>query len=429
MEKSRSLKELRHRKMLLILPLLVLPFLTLTFWALGGGGMETSDVLLQDKGFNNKLPSANLKEGMPLDKMNYYEQAALDSAKREELIRKDPNYLSQSLADTIENDTVLNQRIYKNRTAMNTTSFQDPRQERVYQKLEALQKAINRPVPSLPEGRITRTNDLPLNDYESSDGNKQLEEMMQSMGASSDPDPEMQQISGMLENILDIQHPERVREKLRKASQAEQGQVFPIATQVIEDNISSLQSPTGGPVAFGMQVTHNAFYSLDGLGPTGNTQNAVGAVIHETQTIVNGSIVKLRLTNDIYINGIRIPRDNFLFGEASLKGERLSVKITSIRYGNSIFPVDLSVYDMDGLGGIYIPGAINRDVAKASADRSMQTLGVTTLDDSWGAQAAGVGIEAAKSLFSKKVKLIKVVVKAGYQVLLKDEKQKQKDSN
>ena len=37
---------------------------------------------------------------------------------------------------------------------------------------------------------------------------------------------------------------------------------------------------------------------------------------------------------------------------------------------------------------------------------------------------AGMGIEAAKSLMSKKVKLIKVVVKAGYQVLLYDEKQK-----
>jgi hypothetical protein len=51
------------------------------------------------------------------------------------------------------------------------------------------------------------------------------------------------------------------------------------------------------------------------------------------------------------------------------------------------------------------------------------------LDDSWGAQAAGVGIEAAKTLFSKKAKLIKVVVKAGYQVLLHDEQQKQNNSN
>ena len=124
------------------------------------------------------------------------------------------------------------------------------------------------------------------------------------------------------------------------------------------------------------------------------------------------------------MDGTRIPSNTFIYGVAALKGERLTVKVTSIRHGNSLFPVDLSVHDLDGLDGIFIPGAINRDVAKASADQSMQSLGVTTLDDSWSSQAAGAGIEAAKTLFSKKVKLVKVVVKSGYQVLLKDKKEK-----
>ena len=79
---------------------------------------------------------------------------------------------------------------------------------------------------------------------------------------------------------------------------------------------------------------------------------------------------------------------------------------------------------MDGLDGIYIPGAITRDVAKQSADRAVQGIGFTALDPSIKVQAASAGIEAAKTLFSKKAKLIKVMVKAGYQVLLRDEKQK-----
>ena len=153
------------------------------------------------------------------------------------------------------------------------------------------------------------------------------------------------------------------------------------------------------------------------------------AVVHETQTVVNGSTVKLRLANAIFINGVLIPKDHFLYGIASLKGERLTITINSLRYHNSIFPVNLSVYDRDGLAGIYIPDAISRDVAKASADRSIQTLGVTSLDDSWGAQAAGMGIETAKNLLSKKVKLVKVVLKAGYQVLIYDENQKQNSTN
>lgn len=50
---------------------------------------------------------------------------------------------------------------------------------------------------------------------------------------------------------------------------------------------------------------------------------------------------------------------------------------------NSIFPVELSVFDIDGIKGIYIPGTINRDVAKASADRSMQSIGLAGVSDSW----------------------------------------------
>lgn len=148
-------------------------------------------------------------------------------------------------------------------------------------------------------------------------------------------------------------------------------------------------------------------------------------MVHENQTIVTGSTIKLRLLNDIKVNGMVIPKDSFVYGAASLDGERLGVKIGSIRYRNSIFPVELVVFDLDGLDGIRIPGAITRDVAKQSADRSLQAIGMTSLDPSIGAQAAGAGIEAVKSLVGKKVKLVKVMVKAGYSVLLRDEKQKQ----
>jgi len=72
------------------------------------------------------------------------------------------------------------------------------------------------------------------------------------------------------------------------------------------------------------------------------------------------------------------------------------------------------------LPGIYIPGAISRDVAKQSADNSLQLMELGTMDPSLKAQAAAAGISTAKSLLSKKVKLVKVMVKAGYKVLLKD---------
>lgn len=430
--KRKSIQMLRQRKLFLVAPLLTLPFITILFWLLGGGKMETTNAQsLPEKGFNIQLPNPKFEETPSLNKMSYYDEAALDSVKLEELIKKDPNYLRQSfLGDSTElsNEIIGNKNnLKRSKGALNTAVYRDPNEEKVYAKLAALQKVINQPIPTSKQQRADiEYGDPGVSALQSKDVDR-LEQMMQSMNESDAEDPELQKLSGMLENILDIQHPDRVQEKLRKASEANKGRVFSITTRGKDDRATLLRN-TKQSNGTG-QIMPNAFYSFEEtLNPTVD-QNAVEAVIHETQTVVNGSTVKLRLGNAIFINGVLIPKDHFFFGIASLKGERLTIKINSLRCNKSIFPVDLSVYDMDGLEGIYIPGAISRDVAKASADRSIQTLGVTSLDDSWGAQAAGMGIEAAKSLLSKKVKLVKVVVKAGYQVLIRDENQKQKVFN
>ena len=252
---------------------------------------------------------------------------------------------------------------------------------------------------------------------------------MQTMNQKDSADPEMQQLNSMMDKIIDMQHPERVEDKIRQTSEVRKGQVFSVGVNSPVNSISFLDNKSNkkffNDTSRKLATQQNNFYSLeDALALTDN-QNAIEAVVHETQTIVNGSTVKFRLVNDIYINGILIPKDNFVFGTASLSGERLDININSIRYKNSLFPVALSAFDMDGLEGIYIPGAITSDVARQSADRAVQDIGFNSLTPSVGVQAASAGIEAAKTLFSKKVKLIKVTVKAGYQVLLRDEKQKQ----
>jgi conjugative transposon TraM protein len=104
-----------------------------------------------------------------------------------------------------------------------------------------------------------------------------------------------------------------------------------------------------------------------------------------------------------------------------LEGERLHIDINSIRKDNSLFPVKLAVYDLDGMEGVHIPGAISRDVAKQSADNSLQDIEMNSIDPSFKVQATTAGINAAKSLLTKKAKLVKVTVKAGYKILLKEE--------
>lgn len=422
--KSISPKESKNRKMLLVLPLITLPFITILFYTLGGGKMEAmggKDEI--KKGFNFNLPLPKFKEDSALDKMSYYDQAAVDSIKLQEQIKKDPNYSNQkivqeSIGEFSDTDFEA-QQFQKNRTGFNSSSFQNKNEQKVYEKLQALQKAISQPAITDNYGQDMREFENYGSSKGVSDEVKNLEQMMSKMGESQEPDPELKQLGGMLENILDIQHPSRVQERLKQSSDSKKGKIFTVNRKK-EDNTTSLEQVR---TALSSQNS-NSFYTADESQEQEQQQNSIEAVIHDTQTIVNGSVVKIRLSNDIFLQGTMIPKNTFLYGIASLKGERVEVKINNIQFRNSIFPVELTVYDMDGIDGIYIPGAINRDVAKASADRSIQTLGLTGVTDSWGAQAAGMGIEAAKSLMSKKVKLIKVVVKAGYQVLLYDEKQK-----
>lgn len=437
-QKTHSQKFLRQRKFFLILPLLVLPFMTFMFWSLGGGKTDNASAQDIKKGFNMQLPGANLKDDKPLDKLSYYEKAASDSLKLQQLLKNDPNYRTKLDTNMVldELDTSIfrgNYGITKRNSNINTgIGKTDPNEAKVYRKLAELNNALNKSTSqsTSTEGNIGvpyRTNN---NNVNSSDVDR-LEQMMVAMNQKDGTDPEMQQLGGMLEKILDIQHPDRVQERIKQNSESNKGQVFPVAVNPYNDAVSLLDNQTviqplldtGNYVG----VRQNGFYSLDNMMDASNNQNAIEAVIHETQTLVNGSTVKLRLVNDIYINGVLIPKNNFVYGTAQLTGERLGIKINSIRYGSSLFPVQLQVYDLDGMDGIYIPGAISRDVAKESADRSLQGIGYTSLDPSIGAQAASAGIEAAKTLFSKKVKLIKVSVKAGYKVFLQDEKQKQKN--
>lgn len=423
-EKIVSPKESKKRKMLLMLPLITFPFLTFIFYSLGGGRVEAKTAESgEKKGFNFNLPLPKFKEDSALDKMSYYDQAAADSIKLREQIRKDPNYFdNKSLEDKADSFSTgdFESRMHpKNRSAFNSQSFQDRNEQKVYEKLRALEKVISQPPVTSYGQDMSEFENYGTSKGESEEIRK-LEGLMSVMSAPQEADPELQQLGGMLENILDIQHPQRVQERLKQTSDSKKGKIYSVQKKAAENHISSLERNADLQTS----LKTNAFYSLDEVQPAEETQNSIEAVVHQTQTIVNGSIVKLRLTSDIFLQGTIIPRNTFLYGMAALKGERLEVKITNIQYNNSIFPVELAVYDIDGIAGIYIPGTINRDVAKASADRSIQALGLSAVADSWGAQAAGMGIEAAKSLMSKKVKLIKVVVKAGYHVLLYDEKQK-----
>ena len=384
----------RKRKMMMMLPVLVIPFLTLAFWAMGGG-KKSDQPPTNKQGLNLHLPEANFKEDKILDKLGFYDKAEKDSMKMQEWMRSDPYYMHESkqISDDLELMTQTTATKYNQR--LKTSPYEENRndpEQKLMQRITRLQKEMNKPASY--EGP-DKQKELEL-------GNEvyRLERMVQNVNTPPTEDPEMKQLEGTLDKILDIQHPERIKERGKEKSFQEKEHVFAVSKQSAAD------------------TNVKGFYGIN-KERVDVRQNAIEAVVHENQILVNGSIIRLRLTNDIYVNGSLIPQGNFIYGVASLSDERLIISINSIRYVNFLFPVKLEVYDMDGLPGIYIPGAISRDVAKQSADNSLQLM-ESTMDPSLKAQAATAGINTAKSLLSKKVKLVKVLVKANYKVLLKE---------
>ena len=145
------------------------------------------------------------------------------------------------------------------------------------------------------------------------------------------------------------------------------------------------------------------------------------AAVEGDQTIMNGSTEALvRWREPCLLDGLAVPSGQLLYGQASTSGERLMVRISSLRVGDLVLPVSIQVYDLDGLAGIRVPGAITREVSKESASEAMSGLGLASMDPSLTGQAANAGLQLAKSLTSRKIRTVRVQLPAGYKVLLKN---------
>ncbi len=390
------MNNVKRRKMMLMLPVLVIPFLTMAFWALDGG-KGTQEKVIAIEGLNLDLPNANLKDDKLMDKLSFYEKADKDSLKLEEWMRSDPYFKRDTVPvfpNELEELTTITAGKYNQR--LNTSPYEkgvDNPEVQIMQKLKLLENDMNKTATSTYEDPSKQNTG---HDQFSSEVDR-LEQMLQLNNVGSSDDPEMNQLENTLDKILDIQHPQRVKERSIKNKEA---------AYVVHKSS-------------GADTIVKGFYSYSDEKELKRTeQNAIEAIIASNQTIINGAVVKLRLLNNAYINGILIPKNILIAGIATLDGERLNVEINSIRSGKSIYIVKLEIYDMDGLPGIYIPGTINREVAKESLNNSLSLADMTTLDPSLKAQATATGIGTIKSLVSKKARLVRVQVKAGYKVLL-----------
>ena len=152
-------------------------------------------------------------------------------------------------------------------------------------------------------------------------------------------------------------------------------------------------------------------------------KNTIAAVVAGNQSVVDGESVRLRTSEPMWVGNRLIPRNTTVVGSARVQGERLEIEITSIECEGSIYDVELQVYDSDGQEGINIPQSMECDALHEIGANMGSTMGSSiNISTNTGAQiASDVGkglINGVSQYLTKKLRTVKVHLKAGYRVML-----------
>ena len=152
-------------------------------------------------------------------------------------------------------------------------------------------------------------------------------------------------------------------------------------------------------------------------------KNTIAAVVAGNQSVVDGESVKLRTVEPMWVGNRLIPRNTTIVGSTRVQGERLEIEITSIECEGSIYEVELQVYDSDGQEGINIPQSMESDALHEIGANMGSTMGSSiNISTNTGAQiASDVGrglINGVSQYLTKKLRTVKVHLKAGYRVML-----------
>lgn len=155
----------------------------------------------------------------------------------------------------------------------------------------------------------------------------------------------------------------------------------------------------------------------------GVARNTIAAVVAGNQSVTDGESVKLRTTEPMWVGSRLIPRNTVIVGSARVQGERLEIEISSIECQASIYDVELQVYDSDGQEGINIPNSMESDALHEIGANMGSTMGSSiNISTNTGAQiASDVGrglINGVSQYLNKKLRTVKVHLKAGYRVML-----------
>jgi conjugative transposon TraM protein len=373
-------------------------------------------------GLNEVVPQAT-GAGMPDDKGKAYEEEMLERKNQEK--RNDLTSLSD----------------YWNADEKREVGEELPEEEESYSSANGSGKHSNPALNSYRNVQSTLGSFYKDDNSETKELRKQLEELKEKLAEKDVParvtvddqlalmEKSYQMAAKYLPSGTNTGEAVPANGAVSKPSPSKQKEQFVAFTSTRKNTVSALYREPSDSVflADWSQNKSSRFYTAGALEQVAQPKNSVKACVQETQTIIGESGVRLRLLESVQTPNRTIPKGTILAANAKLEGGRLQLKVTSIELEGNIISVDITIYDLDGQQGLYVPYSPEMNALSEMAGNMSQQSGTSVmLTQSAGQQVAadlsrGV-VQGISDYFSKKVKTPKVTLKAGHQLFLVSKK-------
>jgi conjugative transposon TraM protein len=158
--------------------------------------------------------------------------------------------------------------------------------------------------------------------------------------------------------------------------------------------------------------------------------NFVKAVLDESINGYLGSRIRFRLLEDIYVGKHKVSKGALIYGQISgFTLQRVNLNVVSILNNGEILPINLSVYDTDGIQGMYVPQSEFREMMRQMGTNSVQGAQMDMSSQNFFTSIASSLFRSASQSISNLIRKNKAKLKYNSYIYLINDQELKKNAN
>ena len=138
----------------------------------------------------------------------------------------------------------------------------------------------------------------------------------------------------------------------------------------------------------------------------------IKAMIDKTTKAHEGTRLRFKLLDDVIVKGVKLKKGTYLYGTVTGFGQqRVMADITSILVKDKFLKIHLSVYDLDGMQGFYVPESAFRDMMKNAGSAAMQSNISFDSGSGSGISAEALALQALQNVYQSTSSAVSQAIK------------------